>query len=109
MFTGQGLFPAFGPTIVASTSKASGVDAFASSGPDEIVVVNTGTSARRVSLQVSGSSQAAVAWQLHQTGTVAGPPVRVGTVTAVNGVFALSLPGDSVTTLVMTSPASGQD
>jgi hypothetical protein len=109
MFTGQGLFPAFGPTIVASTSKASGVDAFASSGPDEIVVVNTGTSARRVSLQVSGSSQAAVAWQLHQTGTVAGPPVRVGTATAVNGVFALSLPGDSVTTLVMTSPASGQD
>jgi hypothetical protein len=54
----------------------------------------------------SGNPQAAVVWQLRQTGAVAGPPVRTGTAASVAGTFELSLPGDSVTTLVMTTPAS---
>jgi hypothetical protein len=109
MFTGQGLFPRFGTTVVSATSVVSGIDAFASSGPDEIVIVNTNSSAKRISLRVkSGNPQAAVVWQLHQAGSVAKPPVRKGTATSVAGTFKLSLPGDSVTTLVMTTLASDQ-
>ena len=109
MFTGQGLFPGFGRTVVSSPSVVPGIDAFASSGPDEIVIVNTRASAARITLRgESGSPQAAVVWQLRQAGPVAGPPVRKGTVTSVAGTFKLSLPGDSVTTLVMTTRASPQ-
>jgi hypothetical protein len=106
MFTGQGLFPRFGTAVVSATSVISGVDAFASSGPDEIVIVNTNTSAERVSVQANGSSQrSAQIWRLHQTGSVAGPPIRMGTLTSATGGFKLTLPANSVTTLVMTTPA----
>ena len=109
MFTGQGLFPRFGSTIASSTSVVSGIDVFASSGPDEIVIVNTNTSAVRVTLRVtSGNLRSAVVWQLHQTDAVARPPVREGTATGVAGSFKFSLPGDSVTTLVMSSLAGNQ-
>jgi Glycosyl hydrolases family 39 len=110
MFTGQGLFPAFGKTIVSSTSVVSGVDVFAATGPDEIVIVNTNTSAKRVSIQANGSNQqSAVIWQLHQPGSVAEPPVRKGTVTSATDSFKLTLPANSVTTLVMTTLASTQN
>jgi hypothetical protein len=110
MFTGQGLFPRFGKTIVSSTSVVSGVDAFAATGPDEIVIVNTNTSAKRVSIQANGSSQqSAVVWQLHQTGPVAEPPVHKGTLTSATDSFKLTLPANSVTTLVMTTLASTQN
>ena len=42
MFTGAGRFPHFGTTMVAATSVLPDVDAFASSSPDEIVLVNKG-------------------------------------------------------------------
>jgi hypothetical protein len=110
MFTGQGLFPRFGKTIVSSTSVVSGVDAFAATGPDEIVIVNTNTSAKRVSIQANGSNQqSAVVWQLHQTGSVAEPPVHKGTLTSATDSFKLTLPANSVTTLVMTTLASTQN
>jgi hypothetical protein len=109
MFTGQGLFPRFGDTVVSATSVVSGIDAFASSSPDEIVLVNTHSSAQRISLRVNGRGrQEAKVWQLHQTGPVAKPPVREPTITSAAGEFKLSLPGDSVTTLVMTAAAGSQ-
>ncbi len=109
MFTGQGLFPRFGTAIVSATSVMSGIDAFASSSPDEIVIVNTSTSAKRISLRVSDSGrQTARVWQLHQAGSVATPPVRQPAVTSAAGEFKLALPGDSVTTLVVTTVASDQ-
>jgi O-glycosyl hydrolase len=62
-----------------------------------------------VSLQLkNGGSRTAVIWQLHQTGEVAKPPVRKGTATSAAGEFKLTLPADSVTTLVMSSLASNQ-
>ncbi len=109
MFTGQGLFPRFGPTVVAATSVVKGIDAFASSAPDEIVIVNTGSAARRISLRVnSGSPQAAEVWRLRQTGPVARPPVREPAITSTDDEFKLALPAASVTTLVLTSSASTQ-
>jgi Glycosyl hydrolases family 39 len=109
MFTGQGLFPRFGTTIVSATSIRPGVDVFASARPDEIVIVNTNASSERVTVRVDGSSlRAAVVWQLHQTTPVAKPPVKKGTATSQAGIFSIELPGDSVTTMVMTTLTSKQ-
>jgi hypothetical protein len=103
MFTGQGLFPRFGTHIVSAVSILPGVDAFASSAPDEIVIVNTGPARKKVSVRgSSGSPQAAEVWQLHQTGDTPAPPVEKPPVTGKAGVFTVSLPADSVTTLVLT-------
>jgi hypothetical protein len=104
MFTGQGLFPRFGTTIASATSALPGVDVFASASPDEIVLVNTNSKSERVTVRVdSNNPQSAVVWQLHQTGPVAQPPLKKGTATSVAGNFKVELPGDSVTTMVMTS------
>jgi Glycosyl hydrolases family 39 len=104
MFTGQGLFPRFGTKIVSATSVRPDVDAFASAGPDEIVLVNTGANAERVTVRVqSDNPQAAVVWQLHQTGVLPKPPVKKGTATSVAGNFKIYLPAHSVTTMVMTT------
>ena len=109
MFTGQGLFPRFGTKIVSATSILRGVDAFASASPDEIVIVNTNAKAEKATVAVhSGNPQAAVIWQLHQTGPVTVGPVRKGTATSEAGHFTVSLPGDSVTTLVLTTLVSHQ-
>ena len=102
MFTGQGLFPRFGTTIVSATSVLPGVDVFASANPDEIVIVNTNAKSERVTVRVdSNNPQSATVWQLHQTTPVAGPPVKKGTATSEAGNFKIYLPGDSVTTMVM--------
>jgi hypothetical protein len=104
MFTGQGLFPRFGTTIVSATSVLPGVDVFASAKPDEIVIVNTNPRSERVTVRVESSNpQSAAIWQLHQTSAVAGPPVKKGTATSEAGNFKIYLPGDSVTTMVMTT------
>jgi hypothetical protein len=104
MFTGQGLFPRFGTTIASATSVLPGVDVFASANPDEIVIVNTNAKSERVTVRVdSNNPQSAAVWQLHQTTPVAGPPVKKGTVTSEAGNFKVYLPGDSVTTMVMTT------
>jgi hypothetical protein len=109
MFTGQGLFPRFGTTIVSAVSVRPGIDAFASAGPDEIVLVNTNAKAERVTVRAEGGSlRAAALWQLHQTGVLPKPPVKKGTATSVAGVFKLDLPAGSVTTLVLTTLANKQ-
>jgi hypothetical protein len=109
MFTGQGLFPRFGTTIVSAASALPGVDVFASAHPDEIVLVNTNAGSKRVTVRVdSNNPQSATVWQLHQTGPVAGPPVKKGSATSVAGNFKVTLPGDSVTTMVMTTLITDQ-
>ena len=104
MFTGAGRFPHFGTTMVAATSVLPDVDAFASSAPDEVVLVNKGTADLRVVVHVqSDNPQGATVWQLRQTRRTPTPPVNVGTVSSLDGTFKVTLPGDSVTTLIMTN------
>jgi hypothetical protein len=104
MFTGQGLFPRFGTKIASATSVLPGVDVFASAKPDEIVIVNTNAKSERVTVRVdSNTPQSATVWQLHQTTPVAKPPVKKGKATSEGGNFKILLPGDSVTTMVMTT------
>ena len=59
MFTGQGLFPRFGTNVVSATSIVPGVDAFASAGPDEIVIVNTNAKKEKISVRGSARQPAA--------------------------------------------------
>ncbi|MGH3167920.1 MAG: hypothetical protein ACRDN0_18790, partial [Trebonia sp.] len=125
MFTGSGLFPGFGTVIpgtvpgaapgtaaVGVTSALPGVEAFASTSPDEIVVVNTSGSDRSTVLHVGGDTpMRAAQWRLGESaGAVSGPvsagPVSAGTATSQNGSFALSLPPGSVTTVVVTPAAA---
>jgi len=109
MFTGQGLFPRFGTRIVSATSVLPGVDVFASANPDEIVIVNTNAKSERVTVRADGNNDhSAVVWQLHQTTPVAKPPVKKGTATSDAGIFKLLLPGDSVTTMIMTTRTDQQ-
>ncbi len=103
MFTGAGRFPHFGTTMVSATSVLSDVDAFASSAPDEVVLVNKSTATLRVLVHVqSDNPQTATVWQIHQTGVTPSPPAKIGTVSSLVGAFKVTLPGDSVTTLVVT-------
>lgn len=108
MFTGQGLFPHFGTKIVKVTSALPDIHVFASAAPNEIVLVNRGaTSARKVTLRVYDATQkGAVVWQLRQTGKSAKPPVKLGAILSVAGLFTINLPADSVTTLVLTNAVS---
>ena len=85
------------------------VDVFASSSPDEIVLVNTSRATLRVTVHAQGSNpQAAAVWQLHQTGVKPSPPAKIGTAASLDGVFKITLPGHSVTTLVMTTEVSNR-
>ena len=54
----------------------------------------------------NGGRLTAAAWQIDQTGETPSAPANVSTTTTTNGSFDLSLPADSVTTLVVTAPAS---
>ena len=103
MFTGEGRFPHFGTTMVSATSVLPDVDAFASSSPDEVVLVNKSTATLRVLVHVEGNTpQTAAVWQIHQTRETPSPPASIGTVSSLVGAFKVTLPGDSVTTLVVT-------
>jgi hypothetical protein len=108
MFTGQGLFPRFGTNVVAATSIVPGVDAFASAGPDEIVIVNTNAKKEKISVRGNaGSPRHAQVWQLHQAGKIPAAPVGKGTIAAsASGTFTVTLPPDSVITLVLINPAA---
>jgi len=109
MFTGQGLFPRFGTTMVSATSVLPGIDVFASAHPDEIVLVNTNAKSERVTVRVqSDNPQSAIVWQLHQTTPVAEPPVKKGAATSEAGNFKIYLPADSVTTMIMTTLIDNQ-
>jgi hypothetical protein len=105
MFTGQGLFPHFGTKVVKATSVVPNVDVFASAKPNMIVLVNRGsTDARKVTLRIyHGTQRGAVVWRLMQTGATAQPPVRLGIIPSVAGLFTLNIPANSVTTLVLTN------
>jgi hypothetical protein len=119
MFTGLGLFPHFGTSLVATGSGVRGVDAFASASPDEIVLVNLNSKVKGALVRVtgtragggagsgagsgsSGRSLRASVWRIDQTGATPSLPAKVASLTSENGLFELSLPAASVTTLVIS-------
>ena len=108
MFTGSsGLFPHFGTTVVSASSSLAGVDAFASSSPDDIVLANPSSSAKDALVHIAnGGDLSAAEWQIAQTGTAPAAPWLWATRSTRNGSFYLNLPPESVTTMVITPPGS---
>src|SRR5262249_16676731 len=108
IFTGAGgLFPRFGTTMASATSTLAGVDPFASSSPDEIVLANTSRRPQDAPVAIPGGGyRSAAEWQINQTGTLPTAPALITSRSPHNGTFYLKLPADSVTTMVITAPAS---
>jgi hypothetical protein len=107
IFTGEGLFPHFGTTMVRAPSVLPAVDAFASSAPDELILVNKGAATLHLLVHVvSDKPQAATIWQLNQKGATPSLPVKVASLASLNGAFNVVLPGHSVTTLVIKTQVS---
>jgi hypothetical protein len=104
MYTGAGLFPHFGTTMAVASSAISGVDVFASQSPREIVLVNTNGTAVNAPVNIAGGgSLSAAVWQIHQAGAaLPAAPAHVRTLTTSNGWLTVSLPAQSVTTLVIS-------
>jgi hypothetical protein len=108
MFTGLGLFPHFGTSLVAAGSGVRGMDAFASASPDEIVLVNLNSKVKGALVHVTGArgggagsgssggsgggSVRASVWRIDQTGTTPALPAKVAGLTSENGLFQVSLP-----------------
>ncbi|WP_026212694.1 PA14 domain-containing protein [Longispora albida] len=102
MFTGEGLFRPFGATMVQASADTTDLHVFASTGAKNIVLVNTSADATATTLRLNGLlAGTAEIWQ-----ATTGAPQSAGSLTVAGGTGTLTLPGRSVTTLVLT-PANG--
>jgi hypothetical protein len=104
MITGEGLFRPFGRTIVNASADTAALHVFASTDAKNVVLVNTSTAAVPTKLVFTGlRAGTATAWQ-----TIAANPVPhpAGTLSVASGQATTTLPGRSVTTLVL-EPAHG--
>ncbi|WP_173133790.1 GH39 family glycosyl hydrolase [Kibdelosporangium persicum] len=103
-FTGQqgtGLAH-FGTSLVKSATTLPDVEVYASDNPKVVVLVNKGMSARNAVISVGpGVSRGAVYQKDGNTVSYA-KPADLGTVTVSGGQVTVSLPGPSVTQLVLT-------
>jgi hypothetical protein len=104
MFTGEGLFAAFGTTLVSSSTSLSNMEVFASSNTENIVVVNKDPSVtQNVTVSLNGASAAqADVWSKDGSMNVLAPPAHMGTVAIANGTFSYSFPPYSVTRFILT-------
>ena len=109
MFTGEGLFPRFGTSLVNATTTLPNVDVFASDNPKNIVVVNKDPSVTQIATFSLGSapSGAIDVWQKNPTVAFQNPPVHLGNFGFSGGTFSYALPALSVTTFVVSPGATG--
>jgi len=109
MFTGESLFQHFGTILVNSSTTLTNIEVFSSDNPKNIVVVNKdpSNSQQGIFSFIGGLSAGAIdVWREDQTTNPSNPPVKVGTIQFSNSSFTYSLPPYSVTTFVISSPAS---
>jgi hypothetical protein len=104
MFTGEGLFPSFGTTLMRASTTLPNIDVFASNNPKNIVVINKDQSTdRTATLSLTGVSTATIdVWQKNQHVPFKDPPIHLGTINTNNGTFNYDLPATSVTTFLVT-------
>lgn len=90
----------FGAHLVRSSTTLDGVEVFASADPKVVVLVNKGMVARDAVISVGAGTSARV----HQKdgGTVSyAKPTDLGSLPVVGGAVAVTLPGPSVTQVVV--------
>lgn len=102
MFTGEGLFPGFGDTLVKSEVSIPSIEVFSSNNPKRIVLINKDSSlSRTLSMSLNGVSSSAVTiWRKDTTSSPTAPPSSVGTISYTGGNFNYVAPPYSVTTFV---------
>lgn len=105
MFTGEGLFPHFGDTMVNATTSLPNIEVFASDNPKNIVVINKDPSVSQVAtIALNGLSSGTFdVWRKDESIIPINPPVKLGSVAISNGAITYPLPPFSVTTFVLTS------
>jgi hypothetical protein len=87
-------------TMVPSRASSIGVEVYASANPRLIVIVNKGTTSRQADIAVDGVSTA-TAFQKHGSTVSYAPPASLGSLLVRSGQISLTLPGPSVTQLVI--------
>jgi Glycosyl hydrolases family 39 len=104
MFTGEGLFQAFGNTMLSATTTLSNVEVFASDQPKNIVVINKDPFATQTAtFSLKGISSATIdVWRKDESLPSTYPPTKRETISIFNGSFTYELPPFSITTFVLT-------
>jgi hypothetical protein len=104
MFTGEGLFRPFGKTLVEASADNAAMHVFASTDAKNVVLVNTSTEEVSTSIAFNGLiAGTAATWQSTASDPI---PHQSGALTVGSGQTTTTLPGRSVTTLVL-QPANG--
>lgn len=105
MYTGEGLFPHFGTTMIQATTTLPNIEIYASDNPKNLVVINKDPAQIQNGMfQLNGISTGTVhIWRKDQTIPVTNPPQQVGVVALTNGSFSSALPPFSVTTFVVST------
>jgi hypothetical protein len=101
MFSGGRYFRHCGSTLVQATSRDSDLDVFATTAPNNVVLVNKSDGARtiRVALAHLATSKVAV-WQTNP-GAPFKAPTRLKNPKLAGNVLTVALPGYSVTTVLI--------
>ena len=109
MFTGEGLFPHFGTTLVKVMNTNTNLEVFASDNPKSIVIINKNpTTSQQASINLAGITNGSITiWQKDTTLSAIAAPKNSGTQTITNGTIAYTFPAYSVTTFVI-SPSGTQ-
>jgi hypothetical protein len=103
MFTGEGLFPQFGTTIVSTTTTLPNIEVFASDNPKNIVIINKDpTTTQLGTFGLNGVTTATIdIWRKDETTNPINPPAKIETISLQNGNFNYNLPPFSITTFVI--------
>jgi|GEM_PF-3238913 len=102
MFTGGGLFRAFGTQMVQTTSNSPTVDVFASTNQKNIVLVNSATSPTQANIAITGAAAGTTqVWQTNKDKPF-DAPVRLPDQPYSVSTISVSLAAQSVTTLILT-------
>lgn len=98
MYTGEGLFPVFGKSLVKVANTVPDLEIYAATNPKTIIIVNKSPlKSRTVRYQLKGvTGGKATVWQKSSNSKPSSPPVKVSEATVGNGQLILTSPPYSV-------------
>ena len=105
MFTGEGLFPGFGDTMVSTHTTLPNVEVYVSDNPKNIVVLNKDPSiTRTATVHLKGVRSGTIdVWRKDESVLFPNPPIKLGTLPLENGTFTYQLTPFSVTAFVLNT------
>lgn len=105
MFTGEGLFRAFGDTLVRTSTTLPNVEVYASDHPKNIIVINKDPSITQTAIvSLKGVTSGTVdVWRKDESVLFPNPPIKLGARSLLNGTFTYQLPPFSVTVFLLNA------